>query len=355
MLNDIIIEKYNEDDMKEWDDFVNGHPNGTVSHLSEWKEIIETTYNLESYYFIAKIGAKIVGVLPLFLIKSYIFGSELTSMPFLSTGGILANSFDIYDKILNHALLLITELKIQSLEFRCINQSEAQNSLQNFKIVENTSKVRMVLSLGNSAEQQFNSFKYNLRRKINKPRKEGMYFKVGGIDLLSDFYKIFAQNMRDLGSPVHPINFFKAILNHLEKIANIGVVYLNQKPLAAGLIFRYRDTIETPWISSLRKIKNYHNIFLYWSFIELACESGIKYFDFGRSTVDEGTYKFKAQWGATRITLHWFKIFPNSSNNTSTHTNKNSFIGKVFIGTWKHLPLPVANYFGPRLRRFISL
>jgi hypothetical protein len=34
----------------------------------------------------------------------------------------------------------------------------------------------------------------------------------------------------------------------------------------------------------------------------------MKSFDFGRSTMNEGTYKFKKQWGCEPTQLHWSEI-----------------------------------------------
>lgn len=61
----------------------------------------------------------------------------------------------------------------------------------------------MLLDLPESSEILMKYFKAKLRSQIKKPLKEGLKPKVGGIELLYDFYKVFSINMRDLGSPVH--------------------------------------------------------------------------------------------------------------------------------------------------------
>ena len=47
------------------------------------------------------------------------------------------------------------------------------------------------------------SFKSKFRTKIKKPKKMGLNFRIGGVELLDNFYEVFLVNMRDLGSPVH--------------------------------------------------------------------------------------------------------------------------------------------------------
>ena len=68
----------------------------------------------------------------------------------------------------------------------------------------------------------------------------------------------------------------------------------------------FRGTLYNPWASSLRQYSKYSpNMLLYWKMLEFACDNGFNYFDFGRSSLDEGTYKFKKQWGASPVPLPW--------------------------------------------------
>ncbi len=70
-------------------------------------------------------------------------------------------------------------------------------------------------------------------------------------------------------------------------------------PIAAGLTFRTGPMVEVPWASSIHDFNALcPNHLLYWSVIETAIADGCTTLDFGRSTPNEGTYKFKAQWGA---------------------------------------------------------
>ena len=61
-----------------------------------------------------------------------------------------------------------------------------------------------------------------------------------------------------------------------------------------------------PWASSIRDYNAcVRIIFCTGDVIESAVAEGCDVFDFGRSTPDEGTYKFKEQWGAAPVPLHW--------------------------------------------------
>ena len=65
-------------------------------------------------------------------------------------------------------------------------------------------------------------------------------------------------------------------------------------------------TVEVPWASSIRDYNSLcPNHLLYWHILDAAVADGCAVLDFGRSTPNEGTFKFKEQWGAQPVPLHW--------------------------------------------------
>ncbi len=115
----------------------------------------------------------------------------------------------------------------------------------------------------------------------------------------------FRRTMKDLGSPVHAKRWFEWC-STLRRQARIGMVYRGGTPVAGGVLLECRSTITVPWASALREYNHLSpNMLLYWGFLEHACTAGFKLFDLGRSTPDEGTYRFKQQWGARPEPLFW--------------------------------------------------
>jgi serine/alanine adding enzyme len=178
---------------------------------------------------------------------------------------------------------------------------------------------------------------------------------VGGIELVDDFYEVFSANMRDLGSPVHSKDLFREVLDSLGDSARIVTVSLKNQCMAGALIVCFRDTIEVPWASSLRRYNTLSpNMLLYWSLLKFASDSGYRYFDFGRSTPGEGTAKFKEQWGAKPHQLSWYTV--GCDDGVSARKELQSRSGMSMAEeVWRRLPLFVANLIGPRLRANIPL
>jgi len=335
------------DNTQRWDSYVLNHSDGKHSFLSTWKNIIENVYNHSGFYLYAEKNNQIVGVLPLFSISSLLFENHLVSMPFLTYGGILADSTDIEQQFLCEVENLLKKQDVKYIELR--QQGHLSSEGVNSRFILNTQKVSMRLELPSSSEELFNQFKAKLRSQIRRPQKEGMVFKLGGQELIDDFYKVFLVNMRDLGSPVHSKKLFKEIFGSFPDSVKCGVVYHNNKPVAAGIINLFNKFVEIPWASALREYNRFSpNMMLYWELIKYVTDAGYKEFDFGRSTEGESTFRFKQQWGSKPVQLNWYSSRQNSL--TDADSKK-----KLFIQVWTKLPLTVSQKLGPLIRKGISL
>jgi serine/alanine adding enzyme len=363
------IKLYTSSDKQAWDSYVLKHTDSTHCHLSGWKGVIENTYGHKSYYLIAQNESRIMGILPLVHIKSIIFGSQLVSTPFLNYGGVLADGEEAGKLLLSEAIKLDQKLKVKKIELRHTNplawlkELYPDNSMNPINSVNpsdpinfslRTHKVRMLLELPASSDELFKSYNSKLRSQIRRSQKAGMAAVIGGVELLYDFYRVFSINMRDLGSPVHSKKFFSLIFDYFGECVKIGVVYYQGKPVAAGFIFCFRNIVEIPWASSLRKYNAFSpNMLLYWSLLEYSANHGFHYFDFGRSTPGEGTFKFKQQWGAKPFTLYWYSR--DHLGNENGYIEKTSSTVSHGVAVWQQLPVFVANLLGPILRGSISL
>jgi hypothetical protein len=57
-----------------------------------WRNVVEKTYKHKPIYLIAKEEREVKGVLPLFLMRSLVFGNKLVSVPFALYGGVCADN-----------------------------------------------------------------------------------------------------------------------------------------------------------------------------------------------------------------------------------------------------------------------
>jgi FemAB-related protein (PEP-CTERM system-associated) len=170
----------------------------------------------------------------------------------------------------------------------------------------------------------------------------------GKLDLLDDFYEVFAINMRDLGTPVYPKRFFEAILESFSETTSICAVYAGARPVAAGFLIGFNGMLEIPWASSLRDFNRYSpNMILYWTVLKFACDHGYRVFDFGRSTPDEGTYRFKAQWGAVPTPLYWHYWMRQGDQLPELNPDNPKYAMAIWL--WKRLPVSLTKWIGPSI------
>lgn len=343
-----IVEIGDGSEEAQWDRFVLDHPMATGYHLMAWRHITAQSFGHRNFYLMAKNGdGQVKGVLPLVFVASRLFGRFLISVPFVNYGGVLFESLEAQTSLLREAVVLAKELKASHIELR---QKEPLNL--DWSIRQH--KVSLRLKLPEQYELLWKGFPSKLRSQIRRAQKEGMSARTGGIELLGDFYSVFALNMRDLGTPVYTRKFFEIILETFPNEARILVVYLNEKPLAAGFLYVFRQVLEIPWASSNRKYNHLApNMLLYSSTLEHACLKGCKEFDFGRSTQGSGTHRFKEQWGAKPTQLYWY-YWKRTGSEVPVHSPTNG-IYSLAATVWRRLPVAVANSLGPHIVKYLPI
>ena len=288
----ITVHAVSSDNFQRWDDYVLQHKDASVYHLLAWKPLIEKTFGHEClYYFAENEQGNICGVLPSVNLKSKLFGNFIVSMPFFNYGGVIADNLEVTATLNNYLQAQAEKTKVSHIQYR-----ESIERIENVLPVS-TSKVNMVLQLPDSAEALGKLIGSKRRSQIKRPIKEGVSHKIGKAELLDDFYQVFCENMRDLGTPVYSKSFFENILETFKEHCTICVVYWQGKPVSSGFLITYKGRMEIPWASTLSYANRISvNMYLYWQILSYAIETGCNEFDFGRSTIDEGTYRFKKQW-----------------------------------------------------------
>jgi FemAB-related protein (PEP-CTERM system-associated) len=349
MENKLNISVCSTEDAGLWDSYITGRSETTVSHLACWSRIITQAYGHSTFYLIARQDNSIVGVLPLVWIKSRLFGNVLSSMPYQDYGGISADDANAAGELLDYALRLKSRCKASCLELR---YRWPPILLDDGRGVLRTDKSTLVLDISESSDTLWKQFSGKVRNQIRKAQKSGLYTQMGGSELLEEFYPVFAINMKDLGSPVHHPSFFSSVFAEFGDNARLFVVRENRKVVGGLVCLFFRDSVVVPWASSLRTyFPKCPNNLLYWDAIQYACSKGCTFFDFGRSSIDSGTYNFKLQWGAKPEQLTW-QYFQNHSKPAGISGKDKKF--QIAAEVWKHLPLPLTSFLGPHFRKYIT-
>ncbi|WP_051403820.1 GNAT family N-acetyltransferase [Congregibacter litoralis] len=316
------------------------------------------SYGLETRYLIAENCAdkRIRGIFPAARVPGFFGAGRYCSLPYCDRGEPLADN-----ETIRQLLLAATDdSEAASHEIRDTLDQPAKESQSGAYHPPEGCKVRMVLALPNSASELEAGFKSKLRSQIRKSEKNGLTADTGSnVERVSEFFAVYAQNMRNLGSPAHSKQWFESIAKSYGSSCSIGIVRLEGSPVGAGIVLRAGAKVAIPWASTLKEFNSLSpNMLLYWTLLAEAADSGATSFDFGRSTMGEGTFRFKKQWGAIPEPLNWTTVL-----NETTHTlpaNSVTTIGsgkarRVVEKIWRHLPVSIATTLGATVRPYISL
>ena len=335
-----------DENSEKWDEFVMSNPEGTFGHLYGWKEV----YKIYGYkaFSIAVIdnSDSILGVLQLFLMRDIFNRKFLISNPFLSYAGVCSNDKEVRLEILSKAKEIAAENKVQYIELR-------QLADKAYNLPTKKSFLTMVLNLSNEDELIWkNSLKSVTRNRIRKAYKQNFQIDYGR-DYLDDFYSVLSTNFRDLGTPIFPKLFFRNIFDKFSNLTDLIVVKYKNKVVGGMLVMGYKNMFSDLWVSTLRKYNDLcPNELLYWEAIKFACRNGFEYFDFGRSSINQGTFNFKKKWGAKPVPLY-YQYYLNRANSISQINAVQNSKYQLAIKIWKRLPLIIANRIGPIVVRYL--
>lgn len=324
-----------------WNEFVDRHPGCSVYHRYEFRSIIERAFGHHCVYLAATTEqGECLGVLPATQLNSKLFGNYLVSVPFFNYGGAIAVNESIEQALQNALQEKAVQLEAEHVEYR--------DTKPRAGMPQKTDKNALVLALPNSADTLWEDIGTKVRAQIKKADEHNLSFHTGKHELLDDYYKVFAQNMRDLGTPVYSKSFFKEILDHEQIQSTLIVVKKNQTPVSCAFLIHYKDTMEIPWASTIQAANQYNaNMFMYWHILRYAINQKAAFFDFGRSSVDAGTFKFKLQWGAKPVPLIWNYWLKDREELPELNPNNPKY--KLAISLWQKMPVWLTKLIGPHL------
>lgn len=298
------------------------------------------------YELIAERDGLVVGRLPVALVSSLLFGRFLVSLPYINSAGVETDDPAAGAGLIDEAVDLARELRVRYLEIR--QERELSHPLLTDV---RTEKVLMRRQLPATADELWAELDPKVRNQIRKGQKSEFTIAWGGPDQLDGFYEVFARNMRDLGTPVFGKGLFSSILRDLGDAAELCVVRDGAKPIAAALLIHDADRTEVPSASALFEYRASNvNMLMYWHLLGRAIERGQSVFDFGRSSVDGNTYRFKKQWGAVPCPSVWQYHVLQGSRDALRPDNPGN---RRLIEIWKRLPVWLTRCIGPSIVRGI--
>jgi FemAB-related protein (PEP-CTERM system-associated) len=340
----VTVHPFTENIAGDWDKFVIGQSSGTLFHLIPWMRAIENTFGFEPCYVYSERGGEITGVAPVFSVSNWIVGRCLISTPYAVYGGVCAADSESELALLEHLKQLADSQKTDYLELR-FRQREI---LPGF--ISNPLYYGFSTSIAPNHEANLKQLPKDTRYMIRKAAKAGLRTKRG-LEQLSDFYHLFSQSMKRLGTPVFPRALFQNLMKEFGGKVDLLMVYSGNKAVSGVFSFRFRDTI-LPYYAGAgpEAAPLAANNFMYSELMKNSAEEGCRYFDFGRSKKGTGAFAFKTQWNMNveQFTYQVHLVRRKDMPNFSPVNPKFELATRV----WKRIPLPVTTWLGPQIIRW---
>ncbi len=313
------------------------HPDGGFGQRTVFRHLTSRTYGVEPCWWLATRGDRVVGVLPMF--QRRLREPALFSAP----GGMLRDDEEteqafvaLLEDLVRHRRLRYAELRDQRTPLAGLPSSDEH--------------VTMVLELAASEDEQWSALSGRARTHVRKAQKLLDYTVAWGHDEIEPFHRVLLENMRDLGTPLRGIAYFRAFLVAYGDDADVLVLRTNGETIGGMITVRQGTMLTEPWASSSRRW--FHaspNDAIYWEAIRRAIALGVHSFDFGRSQPGSGTYNFKLKWGAQPVPLAYQYVLGRHARMPTFADQKSSL--DLAARLWRSLPLPVAGFLGEPAKR----
>lgn len=325
-----------------WDTFVENCPEATFFHLAGWKHVIEQSFGHRCYYFYAMKSGRIHGILPLTHIRSKVFGNALISNAFGVYGGPISEAGNICANLVRSAVELGQYLKVDYLEFRSRDRTST-NWPSNSDLY-----VTFRRQLNSDQKENFLAIPKRQRAEVRRAAQFGLSYEID--DGVDRFYGVFAQSMRNLGTPIYSINYFRNLKTQFGSDCEIMTALHEGRAVSSMITFYFGEEAHPYYIgytNSARELRANH--FICWEAMRRACERQCRVFDFGRSKRGTGSFYFKKNWGFEPRALHYeYKLLRRTEPPMVNPLNPKF---TTLISIWKRLPIPLANFVGPFVAR----
>jgi FemAB-related protein (PEP-CTERM system-associated) len=329
-----------------WEEFVLADGRVPLSRHPRWLPALEKGLRHTAYGLEALRDGKVVGYLGLVYVRSLLFGRFLVGLPYLNYGGVVADDDEAAAALIGRAAGLADDLGARYLELR--HEWGVEHPALGHR---RTDKVHMRLELPKTAGTLWDQLNCKVRNQVRKGQKGGFTAHWGGAELLDEFYTVFNHNMRDLGTPTFGRRLFAAVLDHFPDRSEFCLIRDGNRPVAAALLLHGWGVTEVPSASSLRAYNPACvNMLLYWHLLERAVGRNQEVFDFGRSSEDSPTHRFKKQWGAASCPAEWQYYLRRGCVGEMRPDNPRY---QRMIRVWQRLPLAVTRRLGPAIVRGI--
>lgn len=345
----MIVSRANLDDaaqVAELEAWIGTRSDSTPFHRPAWINAVARGTGQQAMMLVCRHGGgDMAGVLPLNLIHSPLFGRALVSSGFAVDGGILAEGADVAEALAAECWRLAEAMSCPTAELRGGVLPREGWALKT------GAYLNFAKPLEADDEAQLLAIPRKHRAEVRKGLDNGLAIEFGRSKRLLDIhYRLYAENVHRLGTPVFPKAMFAEVLSAFGDNADIVLVSKDGAPLTTIFSLYHNGVCMPYWQGATlaaRKLRS--NEAGYFHLMSHARERGCTHFDFGRSKVGTGPAAWKKTWGWEGEPLAYATRAAPGREARDINPLSPQYQRKVEL--WKKLPLPIASFIGPYIAR----
>ncbi len=317
--------------------FVEVTPGATPFHLPAWSRAVQDGCGQRARYLVSETDRAIVGVLPLTEMRSPLFGRALVSTGFGVDGGVLGGAVE---PLAAGAWNLALRIGCPSVELR---GGAAPNGWDS----DDGSYLGFARDLATDDDAELLAIPRKQRAEVRRALGFDLEIVTGNDrKLLAEHYRVYAESVRNLGTPVFPAKLFRSVTNAMD--ADILTVRHEGRAVASVLSLYFNGTVYPYWGGGTEAARGLRaNDRMYFALMAHARARGCTRFDFGRSKTGTGAAAFKKNWGFTPEP----RLYAKRSSGPAREVNPLNPKYALMVRTWKKLPLWAATAAGPWISR----
>lgn len=327
--------------------FVASDDAATPFHRPAWIMAAARGTGNRAHILVSERADGISALLPLIEAHSPIFGRVLSASGFGVGGGMLGRSGE---RLWAAAEELAERRSCSAIEVKGGLLPVGRAGWQ----IEDGAHCGFVRALASDDEAELLAIPRKQRAEVRKGLAEALTVDVGAGPAERDaHYAVYAQSVRNLGTPVFPKALFSAVLDAFATDADILTVRHEGVPVASVLSLYHRGAVMPFWgggTAAARKLRA--NDRMYFALMRHAAGRGCDTFDFGRSKTGSGAYHFKRNWGFEPQPLAYAQwTAPGAKRRDASPTSARH---AAQIAVWRRLPLALTNRLGPMIARGLA-
>lgn len=343
---------------KDWDKMVAKHPFGTIFQHSSFKKVIMNTFSQAKPYYLALIGqnGNITAGIPLFLVKSWLTGNRLVSLPFAYYSDPLIKSKKEFDQLFAKVSEIFKREKVSYLEIKARRSVALLDEVSS--LVPVFCHKMHHLNLGGSLDDIWSEFDRScIKQKIRRAETSSITIRSAtSEDDIMSFWRLLVITRKRLGLPPQNCDYFKNVWKYLghPKLTDFLIAEKNGEIIGGLNIFKFKDTIYLGHLASDVKFRvSGIDQYLIWKAIEIGIQENYKLIDMGKtSTLSSGLAKYKKRWGTEELDAPSF-YYP-CLRGIASHNNENKKSYKIMSLVWKNIPNKLSRLTGKFVYRHMG-